>query len=176
MLILPHLQDNTLVRTQRGWSQAVLCDLGLARIPDVQSGLTTTDGSFKGSLAWCSPEALFDSVISKERDIWAWGCLVLEVCLFRSTSFAQLLTNGIRVDYVHDQTISRLWDFRAIDGERRSREEASRVSRQAHISGRSAAPSEAMLGIRSNHACNCCAVLVDLGAIGQCSQTQYSPR
>lgn len=60
---------------------AELCDFGLTTViefADAASGNTTTISSGE-SVRWCSPEVLEGSRKTLESDIWAWGCLVLEV-------------------------------------------------------------------------------------------------
>ncbi|KAG8987501.1 hypothetical protein FRB90_003316, partial [Tulasnella sp. 427] len=66
--------------TRRG----LLTDFGLSRtLEDEPTGLTTSDG-FKGTLRFCSPELVRDqgSKHTLSSDMWAWGCLALEVSLF----------------------------------------------------------------------------------------------
>lgn len=74
------LQENTLVN-ERG--RAVLCDFGLARIlDDEHTGLTTTDTT-KYTTRYASPELVMreGAVHSLRSDMWAWGCLLLDVRL-----------------------------------------------------------------------------------------------
>ncbi|KAG8989973.1 hypothetical protein FRB94_013836 [Tulasnella sp. JGI-2019a] len=69
---------NVLMSNER---RAILCDFGLAVAADeVQSGLTTSRG-FKGSIRYCSPELVMEEEArrSPASDMWAWGCLVLEI-------------------------------------------------------------------------------------------------
>lgn len=63
-----------------GDGRAVLSDFGLSRVPyGGSSGLTTTRGGSKGTTRWCSPEILNGEAGTPQSDMWAWGCLVLEV-------------------------------------------------------------------------------------------------
>ncbi|KIO29608.1 hypothetical protein M407DRAFT_227403 [Tulasnella calospora MUT 4182] len=59
---------------------AVICDFGLSRaVQEEYSGLTTSR-TLKGSLRHLSPELLDeDPVHTLASDIWAWGCLALEI-------------------------------------------------------------------------------------------------
>ncbi|KAG8989972.1 hypothetical protein FRB94_013835 [Tulasnella sp. JGI-2019a] len=69
---------NVLMSNER---RAILCDFGLAVAADeVQSGLTTSRG-FKGSIRYCSPELVMEEEArrSPASDMWAWGCLVVEI-------------------------------------------------------------------------------------------------
>lgn len=77
--------------------RAVLCDFGLAVAADevsVPTGLTTS-GGLKASWRWCSPEVVTeDTPRTMASDIWAWGCLLVEVrlthahpCLDKPSSF-----------------------------------------------------------------------------------------
>ncbi|KIO17969.1 hypothetical protein M407DRAFT_84447, partial [Tulasnella calospora MUT 4182] len=60
---------------------ALLSDFGLARaMEDKPTGLSTSHG-FKGTIRYCSPEVLHGSSREPESDMWAWGCLVLEVSI-----------------------------------------------------------------------------------------------
>ncbi|KAG9037435.1 hypothetical protein FRB95_005725 [Tulasnella sp. JGI-2019a] len=83
---------NTLVNQQR---EAVLCDFGLAK-SKFRCGLETSD-NFAGSLPFCSPE-LFDGMDrSPGSDMWAMGCLVIEIVLSikpfaQTTTLAALIT------------------------------------------------------------------------------------
>ncbi|KAG9012470.1 hypothetical protein FRB90_006706 [Tulasnella sp. 427] len=74
--------------------QAVICDFGVAKAlddPDVPSGLTTTD-SFKGSVRYYSYELVVAQVPRKslKSDIWAYGCVLLEM-FFRTIPYAHYL-------------------------------------------------------------------------------------
>lgn len=66
-----------------GLGNAMLGDFGLATVlKNEPSGLTTDadDGAvFKGSVRYSSPEVLDGEEKSIASDIWAWGCLLLEV-------------------------------------------------------------------------------------------------
>ncbi|KAG8924844.1 hypothetical protein FRC01_010981 [Tulasnella sp. 417] len=69
---------NVLITADR---RAMLADFGLSRVlEDAPTGLTTTEG-LKGTLRFYSPELMKgkDASHSLASDIWAWGCLVLEV-------------------------------------------------------------------------------------------------
>ncbi|KAG9013217.1 hypothetical protein FRB94_003287 [Tulasnella sp. JGI-2019a] len=67
---------NTLVNQQ---GEAMLCDFGLAK-SNFRSGLETSNGP-AGTIRFCSPE-LFDEVEqSPASDMWALGCLAVEIIL-----------------------------------------------------------------------------------------------
>ncbi|KAG9037441.1 hypothetical protein FRB95_005731 [Tulasnella sp. JGI-2019a] len=75
---------NTLVNQQ---GEAMLCDFGLAK-SNFRSGLETSDIT-AGTVRFCSPE-LFDEVEhSPASDIWALGCLVVEI-IFNQRPFASI--------------------------------------------------------------------------------------
>ncbi|KAG8894129.1 hypothetical protein FRC00_009477, partial [Tulasnella sp. 408] len=59
---------------------AVICDFGLSRaVQEEYTGLTTSR-TLKGSLRHLSPELLDeDPVHTLASDVWAWGCLALEI-------------------------------------------------------------------------------------------------
>ncbi|KAG9011296.1 hypothetical protein FRB93_003098 [Tulasnella sp. JGI-2019a] len=67
---------NTLVNQQR---EAALCDFGLAK-SNFRTGLETSD-NFAGSLLFCSPELFDGAGRSPASDMWAMGCIVLEIVL-----------------------------------------------------------------------------------------------
>ena len=69
-----YFQANALLNEQ---NEVALCDFGLAK-SEYASGLTTTE-SFKGSIPWCSPELFDDDPRTPYSDVWALGCLVVEV-------------------------------------------------------------------------------------------------
>lgn len=79
------LQRNILVTSH---PRAMLCDFGLAKVlcdPDEPSGLTTST-SFRGTTRYMSPELLEDTARhSLPADIWAWGCVLIEVTWNQST-------------------------------------------------------------------------------------------
>lgn len=57
----------------------MICDLGLAAVlQDKPTGLTTSD-DFKGTIRYCSPQALNGGAKNLKSDIWAWACVTLEV-------------------------------------------------------------------------------------------------
>ncbi|KAG8897969.1 hypothetical protein FRB99_007743 [Tulasnella sp. 403] len=61
---------------------AMLCDFGLARTTEAFStGLTTANFDSAGSRRYQSPELILGEVSrrSLESDVWAWGCLLLEI-------------------------------------------------------------------------------------------------
>jgi len=58
--------------------QLVLCDFGVAKVP-FPTGFTSTASGTKGTLHWCSPELLIQGERTPACDIWACGCLVLEI-------------------------------------------------------------------------------------------------
>lgn len=71
-------QANTLVNDRH---QAMLCDFGLARILEENpSGLTTRSAQI-GTLRYVSPELMMSNNArhTRESDVWAWACLLLEV-------------------------------------------------------------------------------------------------
>lgn len=73
-----YFKKNVLVNADR---RGVLADFGLSKaLEEGPTGLTTSDG-LKGTLRCYSPELIReqDSSHSLPSDIWAWGCLVLEV-------------------------------------------------------------------------------------------------
>ncbi|KAG9001437.1 hypothetical protein FRB90_011606 [Tulasnella sp. 427] len=60
--------------------KAVLCDFGLSQmVQDDDGGLTTSKG-LKGSTRYLSPELIKDDGSrTLASDVWAWGCLLLEI-------------------------------------------------------------------------------------------------
>lgn len=63
----------------------MICDFGLAKVmDDAPSGLTTS-GSL-GTTRYVSPELFMDEGHSHSfsSDIWAWGCLSLQVSLIEA--------------------------------------------------------------------------------------------
>ena len=59
----------------------MLCDFGLARILEALPSGLTTKSSQVGTLRYMSPELLSGaSKVTCESDVWAWACLLLEVC------------------------------------------------------------------------------------------------
>ncbi|KAG8994590.1 hypothetical protein FRB94_009776 [Tulasnella sp. JGI-2019a] len=67
---------NTLINRQR---EAMLCDFGLAQ-SEFRSGLETSGDSI-GTIPFCSPELLLRGERSPSSDMWALGCLVIEIVL-----------------------------------------------------------------------------------------------
>ncbi|KAG9004307.1 hypothetical protein FRB94_006810 [Tulasnella sp. JGI-2019a] len=67
---------NTLLNQQ---GDAVLCDFGLAK-SEFRSGLETS-GDFSGSIHFCSPELFMGAERSPSSDMWALGCLAIEIVL-----------------------------------------------------------------------------------------------
>ncbi|KAG9035044.1 hypothetical protein FRB95_012192 [Tulasnella sp. JGI-2019a] len=67
---------NILVNRQ---GEAMLCDFGLAK-SKFRSGLETLN-TFAGSVPFCSPELFHDVDRSPASDMWAMGCLVVEIVL-----------------------------------------------------------------------------------------------
>ena len=61
--------------------QLKICDFGLARVlDDHPSGLTTTNHNVQMTVRFSSPELhLEDARRTLESDVWAWGCLLLQV-------------------------------------------------------------------------------------------------
>ncbi|KAG8902091.1 hypothetical protein FRB99_004845 [Tulasnella sp. 403] len=88
---------NILINSER---RAILCDFGLAKtMESMPSGLTTSTFNQAGSLPYESPELLLGtSQRALESDIWAWGCVLQEVCLYTvlksylQTLFIQIFT------------------------------------------------------------------------------------
>lgn len=87
----------------------MLCDFGLAEVlesaDDGPSGLTTSR-SIRGSTRYMAPELILamDGVPSRtlESDVWAWGCLLFEVCfgtirnfLIYSRVLTQIMTDTL---------------------------------------------------------------------------------
>ncbi|KAG8898744.1 hypothetical protein FRB99_007191, partial [Tulasnella sp. 403] len=64
-----------------GTGRAMLCDFGLSKAEKGHpSGFSTSDFTHAGTLRYQSPELLEqDTLRSLESDIWAWGCLALEL-------------------------------------------------------------------------------------------------
>lgn len=57
----------------------MLCDFGLSRLEEaVPSGLTTTLG-VEGTMTYLSPECVDGAKRTAQSDVWAWGCLFLQV-------------------------------------------------------------------------------------------------
>lgn len=82
-------QANTLVNDKH---EAVLCDFGLTKGP-ISSGFTTSVEGFKGSIPWCSHELYTEEAPrSKGSDIWALGCLIVEVTTFKQFDQVIVLT------------------------------------------------------------------------------------
>lgn len=62
-----------------------LADFGCSRRLDVSpEGSTIIMKSVKGSIPWMAPEVLMGQGYGKSSDIWAVGCLVLEMALGRN--------------------------------------------------------------------------------------------
>jgi serine/threonine protein kinase len=61
--------------------EAVLCDLGLAKVDEGNPSKLTTSTAPLGTLRYLSPEIINADVAQRtlKSDIWAWGCLLLEV-------------------------------------------------------------------------------------------------
>ncbi|KAG9032628.1 hypothetical protein FRB95_001138 [Tulasnella sp. JGI-2019a] len=81
--------DNVLVN---GSDRALLCDYGLEKVEGVQEGLTTSHG-FKRSMRWCSPELFEDRPKTTASDMWAFGCLVVEV-IYESIPYSHVHNNS----------------------------------------------------------------------------------
>lgn len=76
----------------------MLCDFGLARVlEEIPSGLTTRSAKI-GTLRYVSPELMLASSArhTRESDVWAWGCLFLEVGAMFSALLGILLTAHLR--------------------------------------------------------------------------------
>ncbi|KAG8993128.1 hypothetical protein FRB94_011041 [Tulasnella sp. JGI-2019a] len=78
--------DNVLVN---GSDRALLCDFGLTTF---QGGLETSHG-FQGSVRWCSPELFSDKPRTTASDMWAFGCLVVEV-IYESIPYPRARSNN----------------------------------------------------------------------------------
>lgn len=82
--------------------RAVICDFGVAKAlndPAMPSGLTTTE-SFKGSVRYYSYELVVNQKPRKslKSDIWAYGCVLLEI-FFRKIPYASYITEpGIYIE------------------------------------------------------------------------------
>lgn len=63
--------------------RAVLCDFGLAALMSEEASelATSTSSRLEGSWRWCTNEILLGGQRDLKSDIWAWGCLALEVRL-----------------------------------------------------------------------------------------------
>lgn len=75
-------EDNVLIFIGDNGPIAKLCDFGLSRIEEEEpSGLTTSTYHGKGTVAYLSPELVISNTPKRDAksDIWAWGCVVLEV-------------------------------------------------------------------------------------------------
>jgi len=74
----------------------MLIDFGLAKvIEDGPSGLTTSTG-FRGSTRWMAPELIEESSqTTPATDIWALGCLLLEIFLGRIPYWRKLRIEDI---------------------------------------------------------------------------------
>lgn len=57
----------------------MLADFGLSKALDDEPTGPTTSDDLKGTLRYYSPEVMSGSDRNLASDIWAWGCLVLEV-------------------------------------------------------------------------------------------------
>ncbi|KAG8923086.1 hypothetical protein FRC02_011421 [Tulasnella sp. 418] len=71
--------ENVLVNAE---GRASLCDFGLSQFLDEAlriSGYTTTNANTGGTIRFMSPEVLEDRPKSVASDIWAMGCLVLQI-------------------------------------------------------------------------------------------------
>lgn len=89
-----HVQANVLIYVEKGQPSARLCDFGLSKITEGgPSGLTTSSFNRKGTLRWFSPELMCDAPKRNlMSDVWAWGCIVLEVHI-RYDSSGRTLTH-----------------------------------------------------------------------------------
>ncbi|KAG8894566.1 hypothetical protein FRB99_001136 [Tulasnella sp. 403] len=60
--------------------RALLCDFGVAKFMDRDSGLTTSNG-FKGTWRWASPEQVNSEHCQRTiaSDTWSWGMTALEI-------------------------------------------------------------------------------------------------
>ncbi|KAG8892806.1 hypothetical protein FRB99_002424, partial [Tulasnella sp. 403] len=78
-VLMRAVQMNILVNSQ---GRAMLCDFGLANAVSIAAtGYTTSGFKRAGTLRYQSPELLSPNAVrSVESDIWAWGCVVLELC------------------------------------------------------------------------------------------------
>ena len=77
-----HSQDNVLINN----SCALICDFGISEVHDDRKGLTTEN---HGSSYYTAPEVLRAiskgkrARLTKESDVYSFGCLYLEVSLTR---------------------------------------------------------------------------------------------
>ncbi|KAG8992853.1 hypothetical protein FRB93_002175 [Tulasnella sp. JGI-2019a] len=92
--------DNVLVN---GSDRALLCDYGLEKVEGVQEGLTTSHG-FKRSMRWCSPELFEDRPKTTASDMWAFGCLVVEV-IYESIPYPRARSNNTVVGSIGEKTV-----------------------------------------------------------------------
>lgn len=78
-LTLQYTYKNNILITDR--ENAVIADFGIPKVlEDRPTGLTTSSWA-QGTIRYCSPELVTNSKPqhSLESDIWALGCLILEV-------------------------------------------------------------------------------------------------
>ncbi|KAG8989475.1 general transcription repressor, partial [Tulasnella sp. 427] len=76
--------------------QAVLMDFGLSKaLEGAPSGLTTTSFGLRGSTRYMSPELVSedDARRTLASDVWAWGCLLLEILTDR-LPYADITSNA----------------------------------------------------------------------------------
>lgn len=79
LLISAH-QGNVLISDGEGRVRALLCDFGLAKIEEADpSGFTTSSWNRAGSPRYMSPELCETPSRTEASDMWAWGCILLEV-------------------------------------------------------------------------------------------------
>lgn len=87
------LQQNVLIFLLEKRPTARLCDFGLAWVDEEgSSDLMTSTFQHKGTAPYLSPELMCKNPKRDlKSDIWAWGCVVLEVSL-ESSSVHAILT------------------------------------------------------------------------------------
>ncbi|KAG8893659.1 hypothetical protein FRB99_001829, partial [Tulasnella sp. 403] len=87
------------------WGHAMLCDFGLAKATDGSGvetqGKSTNDG---GTIRYWSPELFGDnSCPTLKSDVWAWGCLLLEV-VTGLPPYHEILLEGRLIHVISEKT------------------------------------------------------------------------
>ncbi|HTM19565.1 MAG TPA: serine/threonine-protein kinase [Kofleriaceae bacterium] len=72
------IKPGNLLYTRDG-ARIVIMDLGLARLQDVASDLTRTDGEAMGTLRYVAPEALDGTAVDARADVFGLGAALLQV-------------------------------------------------------------------------------------------------
>ncbi|KAG8984883.1 hypothetical protein FRB93_006180 [Tulasnella sp. JGI-2019a] len=73
--------------------KALLCDFGLAKLVEAGHSGLSTSSNFHGSVRWCSPELFHDSPRTLASDIWAYGCVVIEI-IYECTPYPHIRSNA----------------------------------------------------------------------------------